>query len=53
VRELGLANMLPLTLPGPLATRLAPALWRCNAALARVPGLRRLATNVELVAQAP
>src|SRR4051812_12075549 len=53
VDELGLANMLPLTLPGPLARRLAPAIWRLNGALARVPGLRRLATNVELVATAP
>jgi ubiquinone/menaquinone biosynthesis C-methylase UbiE len=50
VRELRLTNMLPLTLPGPVARRLAPVIWRLNAALARVPGLRRLATNVELVA---
>jgi ubiquinone/menaquinone biosynthesis C-methylase UbiE len=53
VKELGLANMLPLTLPGPLARRLTPAIWWLNGALARVPGLRRLATNVELVATAP
>jgi SAM-dependent methyltransferase len=53
VTELGLANMLPLTLPGSLATRLAPAIWWLNGALARVPGLRRLATNVELVATVP
>jgi SAM-dependent methyltransferase len=53
VRELGLANMLPLTLPGPLARRLTPAIWWLNDALARVPGLRVLATNVELVARAP
>lgn len=53
VRELGLANMLPLTLPGPLARRLAPLIWNVNRALVRVPGLRRLATNVELVADAP
>jgi 2-polyprenyl-3-methyl-5-hydroxy-6-metoxy-1,4-benzoquinol methylase len=53
VRELGLANMLPLTLPGPLAQRFAPLIWRLNGALAKVPGLRRLATNVELVADAP
>jgi len=33
--------------------RLAPAIWRLNGALARVPGLRKLATNVELVATAP
>lgn len=53
VSELGLANMLPLTLPGPLARRLTPAIWWLNGALARVPVLRRLATNVELVASAP
>jgi 2-polyprenyl-3-methyl-5-hydroxy-6-metoxy-1,4-benzoquinol methylase len=53
VRELGLANMLPLTIPGPFAARLAPLIWRLNGALARVPGVRRLATNVELVADAP
>jgi ubiquinone/menaquinone biosynthesis C-methylase UbiE len=53
VHELRLANMLPLTLPGAVARRLAPAIWWLNGALARVPGLRRLATNVELVATAP
>ncbi len=53
VRELGLANMLPLTLPGPVARRLTSVLWWLNNALERVPGLRRLATNVELVATAP
>jgi 2-polyprenyl-3-methyl-5-hydroxy-6-metoxy-1,4-benzoquinol methylase len=53
VRELTLANMLPLTLPGPVAQRFAPLIWRLNGGLAKVPGLRRLATNVELVADAP
>jgi ubiquinone/menaquinone biosynthesis C-methylase UbiE len=53
VRELRLANMLPLTLPGQVARRLAPVIWRLNSGLARVPGLRRLATNVELVAEVP
>ena len=53
VRELGLANMLPLTLPGAIARRATPAIWWLNRALTRVPGLRRLATNVELVADAP
>jgi ubiquinone/menaquinone biosynthesis C-methylase UbiE len=52
VRELGVANMLPLTLPGPLARRLTGVIWRLNDALVRVPGLRALATNVELVADA-
>ena len=53
VAELRLSNMLPLTFPGRLAARLTPVLWRMNTALARVPLLRALATNVELVAQAP
>ena len=54
VRELRLANMLPLTLPGRLARRLTPVIWRLNRGrCARVPGLRRLATNVELVAARP
>lgn len=55
VRELRLANMLPLTLDHPVAQRprVASAVWNANLALARVPGLNRLATNVELVASAP
>jgi ubiquinone/menaquinone biosynthesis C-methylase UbiE len=55
IRELRLANMLPLTLDMPLAQRpaAARAVWTANRALSRVPGLNRLATNVELVASAP
>jgi cyclopropane fatty-acyl-phospholipid synthase-like methyltransferase len=53
VLELRLANMLPLTLPGKSATRLAPAIWGANRTLARVPGLNRAATNVELIARVP
>lgn len=55
VREVGLANMLPLTLVHPLLRRprVAGALWAANRLLARVPGLNRVATNVELVASAP
>jgi SAM-dependent methyltransferase len=54
VGELRLANMLPLTLDmAPLQRpRTARAVWAANRALARVPGLRRAATNVELVARA-
>jgi SAM-dependent methyltransferase len=51
--EIRRANMLPLTLPGRIAGRLAPAIWSANRAIARVPGLNALATNVELVARAP
>jgi len=52
VRELRLANILPLTLDMPLAqrARTARSIWSANRALARVPGLDRLATNVEAVA---
>jgi glycosyltransferase involved in cell wall biosynthesis/SAM-dependent methyltransferase len=50
--ELRLANMLPLTLEGRLATRLAPLIWHASRLLARVPGLNLFATNVELVARA-
>ncbi len=53
VEELRRANMLPLTLSGRAAARLARPLWALNRALARVPGLNLLATNVELVARSP
>jgi SAM-dependent methyltransferase len=48
VLDVRYANMLPLTLDHPLATRLAGAIWGANRLLGRVPGLNRLATNVEL-----
>lgn len=44
------ANMLPLTLPGELIARVSGPLWWLNKLLARVPGLNRLATNVEVMA---
>jgi SAM-dependent methyltransferase len=55
IRELRLANMLPLTLDVAVAQRprVTSAVWAANRALARVPGLNRVATNVELVAAAP
>jgi ubiquinone/menaquinone biosynthesis C-methylase UbiE len=53
VDELRLANLLPLTVSHPLAGRFADRIWRANLALGRVPGLNRLATNVEAVATAP
>jgi ubiquinone/menaquinone biosynthesis C-methylase UbiE len=51
VRELRLMNMLPLRAVGqrPRATEMV---WRANVALSRVPGLDRIATNVEAVADA-
>ena len=45
------ANMLPLTLAGPVAERLAPLIWRLNGVLERIPGLNVVATNVEAVAR--
>jgi 2-polyprenyl-3-methyl-5-hydroxy-6-metoxy-1,4-benzoquinol methylase len=48
VSDVRLANMLPLTLDHPLAARLAAPIWALNRLLSRVPGLNRLATNVEL-----
>src|SRR4051794_4099754 len=47
------ANMLPLTLTGRAATSLAGLIWAANRAVARIPLLNRLATNVELVARRP
>lgn len=51
VVEVRLANMLPLTLTGEVINRLTRPLWALNRALSAVPGLNRLATNVELVAR--
>jgi SAM-dependent methyltransferase len=51
VETVRLANMLPLGLTSDAAQRAARWLWRLNRALSRVPGLRRLATNVELIAR--
>jgi ubiquinone/menaquinone biosynthesis C-methylase UbiE len=48
VHDVRFANMLPLTLDHPLASRLAGAIWAVNRLLGRIPGLNRLATNVEL-----
>jgi ubiquinone/menaquinone biosynthesis C-methylase UbiE len=52
VKKTRLANMLPLTVDSSLATRLAPVIWPLNRGLAKVPGLNRLATNVEVDATA-
>jgi len=50
VHTVRLANMLPLTIDSPVATRLAGEIWALNVVLARVPLLNRLATNVEVYA---
>jgi SAM-dependent methyltransferase len=52
VREFKRTNMLPLTVEHELVWRLSGPIWRANQALARIPGLNLLATNVELVADA-
>jgi ubiquinone/menaquinone biosynthesis C-methylase UbiE len=53
IREWRFANVLPLTLPGAFATRHGERIWRANTALARIPVLNRVATNIELIAVAP
>jgi 2-polyprenyl-3-methyl-5-hydroxy-6-metoxy-1,4-benzoquinol methylase len=53
IREFRRTNMLPLTLESRAAARSAGAIWRANRALARVPALNVLATNLELVATSP
>ena len=53
VGEIRYANMLPLTMGGRLIERLTPVIWSLSRALSHVPGLNRLATNVELIARAP
>ncbi len=51
VLEIRLANMLPLSLfTGRIGEVLASTVWALNRALAQIPILNRLATNVELVA---
>lgn len=52
VLDARLANMLPLAIPGRTTDALGKPIWRTSNGLARIPGLRRLATNVELVARA-
>jgi 2-polyprenyl-3-methyl-5-hydroxy-6-metoxy-1,4-benzoquinol methylase len=47
-----LANMLPLTLTHPLVTRHAQRIWAANRGLSRIPGISRLATNVDVIATA-
>jgi ubiquinone/menaquinone biosynthesis C-methylase UbiE len=46
-------NMLPLTVTNRLATAAAPAIWTANKALSRIPGLNRIATNIDVIARAP
>jgi SAM-dependent methyltransferase len=50
ITEMRRANMLPLALRGRFLERHSRGWWRANRALARVPLLNLLATNLELVA---
>jgi ubiquinone/menaquinone biosynthesis C-methylase UbiE len=45
-------NLLPLTVEHPLAWRLSGPIWKLNRALAHLPGVALLATNLELDATA-
>jgi SAM-dependent methyltransferase len=45
-------NLLPLTVEHPLAWRLSGPIWKVNRALAHLPGLSLVATNLELDATA-
>jgi SAM-dependent methyltransferase len=53
VLEARYANMLPLLLTGDWARTAVEPIWGVNRALSRIPGVRLLATNVEVVARAP
>lgn len=53
IERSALANMLPLTSGGAAANKVAGAIWALNRALARVPVLNLLATNVEVIAVKP
>lgn len=48
VQEVRLTNLLPLTISSPALQRASKAIWSANVALGKVPGVRALATNVEL-----
>lgn len=52
VHDVRLTNMLPLTIATPWLQSASRRIWAANLALARVPGLRALATNIELDAVA-
>jgi SAM-dependent methyltransferase len=53
VLEARYANLLPLTAGGPLADRHGRRIFALGSALSRVRGLRRVATNVEVIARSP
>jgi 2-polyprenyl-3-methyl-5-hydroxy-6-metoxy-1,4-benzoquinol methylase len=52
VEDFRRTNLLPLTVEHPLVWRLSAIVWRLNVALARIPPLSLLATNLELDATA-
>jgi SAM-dependent methyltransferase len=50
VMESRMANVLPLSVTGVWAWRMAGPIWELNRALGRLPVVNRLATNIEIVA---
>jgi SAM-dependent methyltransferase len=44
------ANMLPLSLPGPVAAQAAGVIWHTSRVLERIPGVNIIATTFEIVA---
>lgn len=50
IEQARLANMLPLTIRHAAVERFADGWWRANGALAAVPGVRLVATNVDVIA---
>jgi ubiquinone/menaquinone biosynthesis C-methylase UbiE len=50
ISESRMMNVLPLTISGSLTGRYAEQIWDINRRLSALPGLKRLATNIEIVA---
>jgi 2-polyprenyl-3-methyl-5-hydroxy-6-metoxy-1,4-benzoquinol methylase len=53
IRQSRLMNVLPLTVTGSLGRRYARQIWRANRRLSLVPGVKRVATNIEIIATRP
>lgn len=52
VEEIRYTNALPLMVPFAINEHTADTLWAANQRLSRMPGVRLLANNIELVARA-
>lgn len=53
IQELRLANVLPLTITGRLADRVSQQIWWLNRVLSAIPGVKVIATNIEVIATTP